>query len=396
MGGSNHPLAGEPTFRIEGRPDESDAVIERQGQLTRLIQSQKCPCISRGKPDLYCTLCQGRGYILGWQERYEIIEENSPHANRGNDAKLYPFWTPIKEVIRVQRRLHDVQGGNIIYSVASFTDNDITLIDNGELASQHFPIKVTYKYYLPESVTDENSTSDGTYVIKTTGTEIDLTKDTSNPFHVHGDIFKVTRVYNVTQTLTYTVSSFRKQSITLVSGGLAAPLANDVLEVDYEYMKPVTVGIRRIDPKYAMTKWNEPLKTGDIEGSLPGGYHCKRGNILSLLTTILTESVVIKRGAGSTDELPFFDCDEIIGNIIDSAGTEYTSSDFSLVNYNDLVWGSTKPATGVKYTVLVRYHPSYILYKQDTSVLSAEDKRWPQNWLLRVFDRMTTREWLKL
>jgi len=394
MGLSNHPTAGNSTFRIEGRPDEHDAVIERQGQFVRLIQSRFCPCAERGRPDLHCDLCNGRGYIFDWQERYEVLEENSPHADQGDDTKLYPFWTPIKEVIRVQRRLHDIQGGNIIYTVASFTDDDITLVDNGKLAPRHFPIKVTYKYYIPESVTDEDSTSDGTYVITTTGTEIDVTRNTSNPFHVYGDIFKITRVYNVTQDETYTVSSFRKTKITLVSTGGApsAPLTDDVLEVDYEWIQPIQVGIRRIEPKYATVKWGVDLKVGDIEGTFPGGYHCQRGNIVSLLSTVLTESKVIKRGAGSTDELPFFDCDEIIGDIIDVNGVVYTSADFTLSTYNDLVWSSTKPAEGIKYTVQIRYHPSYTLYKQDTSMLSAENKRWPQNWQLRLFDKVTPKE----
>ena len=79
MGKNSHPGFISPTFTIEGRPEEHEAAIRRQGQLVRLIQAKKCPCIKHGKANLHCTLCGGKGYLHGFQKEIRVVEENSPH-----------------------------------------------------------------------------------------------------------------------------------------------------------------------------------------------------------------------------------------------------------------------------------------------------------------------------
>lgn len=395
MGINTNPYAGKSVITIEARPEEHEAAIERQGQSIRLIQAKKCPCINQGKAEMFCDLCKGKGYILGWQTEYEVIDENSPHGDCNNLNKIYPYWIPLLEIKQIQRRLLDIQGGNLFYTVDSFNDIEITLTDNGELPKRHEQIKVTYKYKIQNEVIDENSIANGTYIIKVRGTKILTNTKTSNPFNINGDIYSVSKCRNVTQSnYDYTVLSFGKQSITVSDDEGAAPIpqSTDTLEVSYKYTPPLKAGCGKVNPKYAMVKWGEDLKQGDIECLIPGGYFVKRGNIITLLTAFFIESVVIKRGAENKDELPFFDVAEIIGDIIDEEKNEYTSSDFTLQNYNDLVWGVTKPTQGKKYSVTCRFNPSYMVYKEDPGKVNAEDKRFPQMFLLRIFNRFTTKE----
>jgi len=395
MGRNTSAYANQTFARIEGRPEEHEAVIRRHGQYARLIQAKKCPCIKNGKPSLFCNLCNGKGYILSFQEDYEIIDENSPHGCSSlNEVK--PFWNPISKVIKIQRAVKDFCGGDqILYDVLNFTDDTITLVDNGSLPKMYEPLKVTYRYRIPEEVLNENSIHDGTFIIHTIETEVEIDAENSNPFNIHGDISSVSRVYNVTQNYTYTVLSFKKQSIILDDNGGAAPIPDvlDVLQVDYEYIKPIKVIVGRVNVVNALTKWGEDLKQGDLECTLAGGHFVKRGNILSLLTSFLNESTVITRGAGTKDEIPQFDVVELVGNILDEDGVEYINdTDFMLSEYNDLIWILNKPIQGKKFTVVYRYHPSYIVYKREVELMNAEDKRFPQTMLLRMFNKFTSKE----
>ena len=70
MGQSSHPRANSPVFKIEARPEEHEALIERQGQWARIISTKKCPCITAGKPVLSCTLCYGKGYAC--MEKFRV------------------------------------------------------------------------------------------------------------------------------------------------------------------------------------------------------------------------------------------------------------------------------------------------------------------------------------
>lgn len=395
MGTNNNPYSGQSLVNIEARPNEHEAVIERQGQLVKLLQAKKCPCITHGKPKLFCSLCNGRGYKFYFQEKYMVIEENSPHGLCDDLSKIYPFYTPIVNVRKVERITKTCQLNITDYNVASFDDESIMLTAGQDFPKRYEHIKVTYDYKIPNSVTDENSTSDGTYIIHTTGTEMQSTARLSNPFGVHGDIISVSRVRNVTQAIDYNVLSFAKQSITLdsESGAKPAPLSNDVLEVDYEYVLPIKAIIGRLKLQNSLLKWGEDIKQSDIEATFPGGYYIKRGNVVVLLTAFVTESVIIKRGAGTKDELPFFEVYEILEDIEDEDGTIYTKDiDFKLSEYNDLVWIGSSPNNGKKFSVVLRYHPSYTVYKDEMNTTNAEDKRFPKTVLLRIFKKFGIKE----
>ena len=399
------PGGGGASISIEGRPWEHENTIDRQGQLVRLIQAYKCPCIKNGKADLYCNLCKGRGYLLSMQRTLEIREENSPHPG-GN--MIYPWYHPIAKVKKVQRWLHEINGGNVFYEVDTFDATSIRLVDNGQLPKRIEPIKVTYEVSNADIVLAENSLHDGTYTIHTKGTEIDTSLKTSNPKGIHGDIVEVNRVYNVTQDITYDVIRFAKQSI-YIGGGTTippvppateptitpypAPLSTDVLEVDYKYVKAFRVVFTRINVENAVTKFFEDVKMGDIKMTYKARYNIGRGDIVTLQSSLLKEQQIVTRGQGNIDALPAFDITEVLEDIIDEDGNRYDSSLFEIQEYNDLYWKTvTRPATGKKYSIMYLYRPSYIVYRQMPSPMNAGDRDYPQSVFLRYLTRFTHKD----
>lgn len=387
------PGGGGSTISITGRPIEHENTIDRQGQLVRLIQVKKCPCIKNGIADLYCTLCRGEGYIRTFQRNLEIREEDSEHHG---GPIIRPWIQPVVGVKKVQMWRHHINGGNIDFQVASFSSTQIMLVDNGHLPRRWEPIKVTYLVENAETVTNENCRHTGGYLLRTINTEIDTTGKTSNPKAVHGDVASVQRVFNFTQNRTYAVKSFGKQTIVIddVGNTVPAPLITDVLQVDYKYVRPFRVLFTRIDIENAVVKYFEDLKMGDMKMTLKSRYNVGRGDIVTALTTLVKEQVVVTRGQGTVDSLPSFDIHEILENIEDETGAFYVNgTDFILSEYNKLTWLTAhKPALGKRYSVQYLYRPSYIVYRQMASPMNAEDLDFPQNVFVRFLPKVSIKD----
>jgi hypothetical protein len=400
--GRNTNNGANSGFIIQGRPQEFNNMIERDGQLVRLIHAKKCSGVQNGKAELFCTFCKGKGYNLFFQKEFDIYKENSPHG-LFEQREINPFYIPITKVRLVQRRLNAAQcpanNGITNYNVESFTDTSIFLEEAENLPKRHERIEVSYSFRNSELITDENSNSNGTYKIKTIGTEY-TGYHVPDVLDVHGDIIGVTRVYNVTQDYTYTVSSFKKNMITLDSdGGLApTPLSTDTLEIDYEYVPVFYAVLLQVKTENAVEKWGEDVKVGDVRIVLPSYYHIDRFSIITAMTTILQTNHVIIRGSGTFDELPNFDVFEIIDNIEDEDGTVYTNSDFELQEFNNLVWtGTNKPAQGKKYSVKYSYRPSYKVYRDQSKTINlGRDGRYPIFTFARFFNKFSSKDWDKI
>lgn len=402
MGQNNNPGV-DSGFVIQGRPQEFNNMIARQGQLIRMIHAKKCSCINNGHADLFCSFCKGKGYILFFQKEFDIFQESSPHGACGNDAEVNPFYTPITKVRAVQRRLHSSQCSNpnglTDYEIDSFSDSVITLVDNGNLPKRYERVQVSYSYGNAETITNENSTHDGTYKIKTIGTEF-IKTHLGDVLNIHGDVIEVSRAYNKTQDYTYTVISFKKNIITLdsESGSAPAPLTTDVLEIDYKYIPVFYAILLQVKTENAIQKWGEDVKLGDIKIILPGFFHIDRASIITAMSTILQTKQIVTRGLGDFDELPSFDVFEIIDDIEDEDGNVYTSSDFELQEFNNLVWtGATKPVQGKKYSINYSYRPSYQVYRPQSKTINlGKDGRYPITTFGRFFNRFSVKDFDKL
>jgi len=380
---------------IQARPSEHEAIIRRQGQLARILQLLKCPCLTNGQPNMFCTVCGGRGYLFKYQTEIVVIDELSEYDGYGN---LYPFGTPVTRALAVKKFLHSIQGGNVLYTVTGITGGTKVSFNGAALPKKYETVKLTYEYTLERSVTNENCLHPRKgYVLNTIGTKLQL-PNSNNPFNVHGDLISVSRVYNRTTATTYSVASFNKQTITLSSEGGTKPQIEitDIMEVDYKWLYPPRIGTQRINMNNSLKKWGEELKEGDMESMIPGGYYFSKGDVITFLTPRLRETMVIQRGTGQTDELPQFDVNEIIGDIIDESGVKYSNAKFYLSEYNDLVWVTGQgPAQGKRYSVTYLYNPSYRIYRNEVNTMTNEDRRFPQNVLLRVMNKFSKKDFIR-
>jgi hypothetical protein len=382
-------------YNIQARPEEHEALIKRQGQVSRIINARKCPCIKNGQASVFCVICRGRGILYNFQKTFIKNSENSPHI--GN-FECFPLATPVVRSLFVGRCLPDFQGGPLEYRPTGTDGTKCTFeaMNPGDPPPKEYEtLKHTYEWSIESQVEDENSThTAGSYLLKTIATKKRWTAEQKivNAYDIHGDITDVSRVYNVTKNLTYMVKLFFKNSILIddVNGSVQPPLVTDVLSVDYKYIEPPRILVGRIDLKNALMKWGEDFKQGDIEAIVPGSYFMSRGDIVTLLTPQFRGDEVIVRGKGRKDELPQFDVIETRGEIIDEDGIHYDNSKWELQDYNDLYWKVGQgPAIGKKYSVSYIYRPTYQVYNHDIDMIAKEDHRFPHTIHLRFFNKFS-------
>jgi hypothetical protein len=396
MGENLNPASSTSVANIQARPTEHEGVRERQGQAARVMQAKKCPCISRGEINLHCTICGGKGYLLDFQKNAMVVDENSPH-NGG--AEVFPYNVPITKVYGVQKFLHISQGGNIDYTIVGFNDTTVEIEGPGGACPprRYEKVRVTYEFCLWNTVTGENSEhTTGSYIIHTIGTRAIL-RNSSNPFDIHGDLTKVTRVYNVTKDETYDVKKFCRRSIVIddKDGAVNAPESSDVLAVDYQYAKPETIGTGRLDLQNTLQKVSEDLKEGDLQGLFPAYSHLNKGDIVTFLVPRLRSDEILRRGSTDKDELPQFDVVEVMDPIIDEDGNKYYGgTDFNLSEYNDLVW-INGPANKKRYSLTFLYRPSYRIYRQNLDAMTNESKYFPQMVTMRFMNRFDKKDFIK-
>ena len=381
------PGGTQPLFKIEARPNEHDAVIERQGQWARVLHWQPCECIKRGKADIYCEVCGGRGETYYYQSEKDVIDENSPHYGQN---VIYPYWIPISSVIKIQRKLHPVQGGNKVYTVDSFTDTEIKI--GGAATPKHYEqIHCSYRYTTFDDHTQTFIYS-GLKKFKIDAL-VDLQKQpVSNAFAVEYDIVQLVSVINETQTIDYTADAyFKKQWIYLKNNII--PNTNDKITVILKKCKPEKVATTTLKVNNLAQKWGDDIQIGDTEGLFQSNVHVKEGDLVTFLVSEHVNAINMIKTSKGWDEIPEFDVTRIIENIYDEDKNMYIRNvDFELRNYNDLVWIGNSPAAEKQYSVVFGFKLTYKVFKAMQNKITNEDKRFPSRVLLRLYNRTAAKE----
>lgn len=398
MGINNKPGGNSPIFKIEARPQEHDAVIDRQGQWARIIHSLPCSCLNNGKINLFCNKCNGRGFVYYFQSEKEVWEEDSPHTGQNI---LYPFWTPITKVIKVQRKLAEVQGGNKNYKIDSFTDEEIFI--SGQPTPKHYEIiQCTYRFSNFETEYQTFTYNGDNYF------KLDLRIDKifqerknqddwqslSNAYSVECDINKIIEVKNLTKDITYDLSLTRikKQYIYLDVDEITIDI-NDKIKITVEYVFPEKVATTQLSSKKMLEKWGSDVESGDVDATFQSWTDIKNGDIITFLISAQSKYSKMKRTRKNYDEIPEFDVIEILEDIKDEDGIIYKRGiDFEIRNYNDLYWIGNKPDQEKIYSIVYSYKMTYIVQAENKRHINNENKRFPRNVLLREYSRVKNKE----
>lgn len=389
MGINKNPSTDTPLFNITARPNEHDAVIGRQGQWVRFLHRKICTCVKNGETDMYCKTCNGRGETYYFQSEKQVAEEDSPHFGQN---VIYPYWHPITKVIKVQRKLAEIQGGNVNYQVKNFTDKEIYI--TGSPTPKHYEmIQCTYKFF---NLNEKELNI--IYVLNENKFEIDLPIDIqnarSNYYGVKNSIAKVVEFTNITKEESYLDNiTYAKQHIYLDTTGLTNLEDGDVFYIKLQYAEPEYLATQQLRMDKMLEKWGSDIETGDVDATVPSMVDIKEGDLVTFLISAQTSDFLMKRTRKEYDEIPEFDVIEILENIKDEDEVEYIKdTDFEIREYNNLFWKGNTPAVGKKYNIVFTYKLTYRVFRGNIRHITNENQRFPKNVLLRKYNRVINKE----
>lgn len=368
------PLGEIPVYLTRSRYETK---VLRHSQYVRWLSASTCYCVDQtGAVDPQCTACRGRGYIFKHQTVFDVLGENSNHCAN----KVFPAFTPIKEVLRVVRREQE-------YIIRSFTDTMIELGLSVDNVDQAYPnigevISVDYRY-------DTEKHFEGEVTYQTPGICVVPIAPIflKGGGQVLGDLTRIISCRNETKAEDYTVLSFSRNEVYIdVSEGEPDP--DDVIKINAYYVDPYLFMLMGVSEKKV---WTDPFvaSQGDAVMTVMYNVFIGEGDLIVQLVGEQRASAVLDALAVGVDaELPAFDVSRIL-RIDDASETVYVyGTDYILKRGNQIEWlaGGTKP-TG-KYSVQFLYHPTFRVFNVKPSVRTPENLYMPRKVSLQIYDKV--------
>jgi hypothetical protein len=206
---------------------------------------------------------------------------------------------------------------------------------------------------------------------------------------VSGSVEAVARVFNVTRTATYTVTSINKDFIYLQA--MTSWQSGDILQVDYTYVLPVNLVMYGVSQKM---KWEKAYVGQDASAVMVSPYYIRPGrdDIFTALSQEQVEEEIIDptKTVGNDVLSRFFDVASI-EEVVRADGYQYDPvADVSLFGRNEIQWITTKPS--LKYMVRFHYHPTYRGLMNPSSIRFAENKSFAIRTSMAMFDKVSPME----
>jgi len=365
------------TFQTYQTIQRYEDALQRHAQWVRWVSGIVCPCLTpeTGQPDPHCPTCKGRGKIYTSPGKLRLLNDLVKHDENG---RVYPKKTPIV-----------VGSATVCRAGVPLPLASVQPADGSYVQLANFPYPKVYEIltmdcdYDPDiSVVAENSTVYGTNVLRVIAP---LFSDKGKQFE--GSIKTVTRVRNVTRSLTYTVVSSFKVYIHLLA--MPSWVSGDILEVDYVYQKPFEFMLTGISPKM---RYNQPYVLEQADATLVTPYWAQVApdDLFTTMAVEQTGRAVLQPTltAGNDIISAYYDLSRLL-RVIDATGREYSTGvgkDVELYGRNELKWNITKPA--VALTAQFTYHPTYIALEQMHTLRNSENKAFVNRIGVRQFDHV--------
>ena len=320
--GKNTNVGQQATLAVYGNPESFKKLILNHGQLCKIKQAIPCPCTAEnnGSPDMYCTICDGKGYAYTYQRRFFVSDEEPPSCQN----KIFPFWNPILQVERVQHVTSCVQGGIRDLTIESFSESAIIV---NETVPDYEKKRISYFFdgwSLIEG--DELNVFKSIRTMYCPKTKYDAGYQSSNPLKAFADIAKVVRVYHEDGT----VLKNYKFSSNYIEIAEDEEIKDGKYFADYYIADLGNVITNDIANNDNLEKWTNELKSGECRMAFFPWWNFAKGDLIVLAACVLYKNEVLNHISNKDKlwEIEPYDINEII---LDSKGNIYNiGTDFVL------------------------------------------------------------------
>jgi hypothetical protein len=366
---------GQNSLVVYGDPTSFQRLISSHGQLCKMKQALFCPCTvkNHGSPDMYCLLCHGNGFVYTYQRRFMIADEQNSKCNR-EATEIYPIYTPILEVTKVERVTSQIQGGIETMPVKTF--NDTTIFVENKINAKYYDSKrVTYFFDGWTKVEEDILTVDEKHgLMWPTKTYYDAAYQSSNPLRAESDIAQLNKIWNseTGEELTdYTrIGNTIKTKRKITVGRMKASYYYaDLTQI-------ITADLKTADD---LETWTNDIESGTIRMAMFPWYNIAKGDIVVIAADAQFKDELFTH-RGDLDQLWQIEVFELNDICLDEDGnTYYRDEDYILIGNRYILWISeNKPKDNKVVSIKYGYKPSFICFKDNPEPNNLENRRYPK------------------
>lgn len=374
--GRNRNIGQNESLVVYGEPSSFAKLIQSHGQLCKIKQAMFCTCTGEndGSPDMHCPICNGFGYVYTYQRRFLIADENSP-CNKAV-TEIYPFYTPVMEVTKVERLISTIQGGIIEMPVTSFNDETIFVTNPNNEVKNYEQKRVTYFFDGWTKVEGDILTVDATNgLMWPTQTYFNAGYQSSNPLRAEADLVQILRLYNFVTNRE--ITNYRCVGNTIISTDPGV-VAGQV-KADYYYADLTQIITADLKTKDDLEKWTNDLESGIIRMAVYPWFNIAKGDIIVIAADTQSKTELLPH-QGELDQLWQIEVFELNDVILDSDGKKYfREEDYTLVGNRYIKWlGTNQPRKGKTISVKYGYKPAFVIFEDNPEPNNLENRRYPK------------------
>lgn len=372
---------------VKGNPESFQSLIRNHGLLVKIKQAIACTCLAtnNGSPDIYCPICNGDGYVYTYQKRFMVVDENSPVRC----GKIYPFWTPIESVIKVQNVTSEIQGGITNLTVESFTDTEITVAEEIVPYEQR---RVTYTFDGWTYVESEQLVVDELNgLMYANGTIFDAGYQSSNPINAYADIAKVERIWNIDTGVEITNYTIDGNSIHTAETIVANKMYMEYYYADLTQAIPNDIVTR--DDNEVFTHM---LASGETRMAFYPFWDIAKGDLITLSAVVLWKNELLTH-TKDLDRLYEIEIYQLNNIILDEDGNKYYIDIDYILQGRNIKWISeNKPKVNKKISVRYGYKPSFVVFDNNPMPNNLENKIYPVICMVKSWSKVQKDDVAKL
>jgi len=385
MGEFNNQGLGSLT--VYGNPESFKTLIRNHGQLCKIKQAIACPCLAanHGSPNMYCTICNGDGYIYTYQRHFLVVDEDSP----SQDKILYPFWTPVTSVIKAQNVTSDIQGGITDLTVDSFSDSEITCDEN---LIKYEKKRITYTFDGWTHVESEQLVVDArNKLMYAGGTLYDAGYQSSNPINAFADIAHVIKIWNIDTGVELTNYTIEGNTISTTQ-----QIVEDKMYIEYYYADLTQVISNDITTRDNNEVWTHSLSSGEVRLALYPFWDIAKGDLFIFVSTVLYKNEIFQhvKDIDRLSEIEIYDLNNII---IDEDKNTYVKGTDYILQGRHVKWISThKPEMEKQCSVRYGYKPSFVVFEDNVQPNNLENKIYPRIVMAKSYSKLNREDIARL
>lgn len=365
---------------VSGNPDSFTSVIRNHGLLAKIKHALACPCIAvnAGSPDMYCTLCNGDGYIYTYQRRFFVIDEDSKAIGR----RLYPYWTPILSVVKAQNLTSEIQGGITDLTVVGHDDDSIEVSENLDVTQKK---RVTYSFDGWTHVEDEILDVDAANgIMYANGTLFDAGYQSSNPLGAFADIAMIVRIWNSDTMVEISNFTFEGRAIKTSERIYAGKM-----HAEYYYADLTQVIATDIATSDQNEQWTHMLASGETRMAFYPFVDVTKGDLITIAATVLWKNELLNH-TKDFDRLHEMEIYQLNNIIVDQDGNKYYIDTDYILQGRYIKWiSSNKPRVGKTISIRYGYKPSFVIFDDNPQPNNLENKMYPKICMVKNWSKIS-------